>query len=189
MEVEAVCKRTRLKGSQILGLNNRDRNRLVKSLVVDWNADIMSLWGGRWVRFSCLEPSGTRGGILLLWDSRVWKSEILETGACTLTCKFEAQLHSYSYHITGGFLVYTLTRGKASYTLLMLCKIWRTLNAILGGEIGDLPSIYLGMPLGAKFLPSELWNSVIKKCGKKLARWKTQYLSRGWLIDSHQLGH
>ncbi|WMV19519.1 hypothetical protein MTR67_012904 [Solanum verrucosum] len=73
-----------------------------------------------------------------------------------------------------GFMVYTLTRGKASYTLLMLCKIWRTLNAILGGEIGDLPSIYLGIPLGAKFLPSELWNSVIKKCGKKLARWKTR---------------
>lgn len=42
----------------------------------------------------------------------------------------------------------------------------RTLNAILGGEIGDLPTIYLGMPLGVKSLPSELWNSVTEKCGK-----------------------
>lgn len=25
------------------GFNNRDRNRLVKSLVVEWNADIMSV--------------------------------------------------------------------------------------------------------------------------------------------------
>lgn len=70
------------------------------------------LWGGGWVRFSCLEACGTRGGILLLWDSRVWKSEILETGACTLTCKFEAQLHSYSCHITGVYSPNSYTEGR-----------------------------------------------------------------------------
>lgn len=36
-----------------------------------------------------------------------------------------------------------------------------------------------GMPLGAKSQSTEIWNGVIEKCEKKLARWKTQYLSRG----------
>ena len=66
-------------------------------LVIEWNVDIICLqetklegnlyeevkqiWGGRWVRFACLEASGTRGGILLLRDSKAWKGEIMEIGA------------------------------------------------------------------------------------------------------------
>lgn len=54
----------------VRGLNARDKRRLVKSLVMDWKADIICLqetklereikvmlcqiWGGRWVRFSFL---------------------------------------------------------------------------------------------------------------------------------------
>lgn len=61
----------------VRGLNCRAKRRLVKSMVVSWNADIMciqetklegdltevvkQLWGGRWVNFACLEASGTRG--------------------------------------------------------------------------------------------------------------------------------
>lgn len=54
-----------------------------------------------------------------------------------------------------------------------------SLNAILGDEIENLPTIYLGMPLGAKSKSKEIWNSVVEKCEKKLARWKRQYLSLG----------
>ncbi|WMV51255.1 hypothetical protein MTR67_044640 [Solanum verrucosum] len=50
---------------------------------------------------ACLESSGTRGGIMMLWDSRIWKGEVLETGTYTLTCKFESQLQDFSCHITG----------------------------------------------------------------------------------------
>ncbi|KAG5585379.1 hypothetical protein H5410_045813 [Solanum commersonii] len=53
------------------------------------------------------------------------------------------------------------------------------LASILGGEIGVLPTIYLGMPLGAKSKSIDIWNSVIEKCEKKLAKWKFQYLSKG----------
>ncbi|WMV28367.1 hypothetical protein MTR67_021752 [Solanum verrucosum] len=53
------------------------------------------------------------------------------------------------------------------------------LASILGGEIGVLPTIYLGMPLGAKSKSIDIWNSVIEKCEKKLAKWKSQYLSKG----------
>ena len=53
------------------------------------------------------------------------------------------------------------------------------LNAVLEGEIGALPTSYLGMPLGAKSQSYEIWNNVVEKCEMKLARWKSQYLSRG----------
>ncbi|WMV39938.1 hypothetical protein MTR67_033323 [Solanum verrucosum] len=53
------------------------------------------------------------------------------------------------------------------------------LASILGREIGVLPTIYLGMPLGAKSKSIDIWNSVIEKCEKKLAKWKSQYLSKG----------
>lgn len=44
------------------------------------------------------------------------------------------------------------------------------LTLILGGEVGSLPTIYLGMPLGAKSRSKEIWNNVIEKCEKKLSR-------------------
>ncbi|WMV33279.1 hypothetical protein MTR67_026664 [Solanum verrucosum] len=53
------------------------------------------------------------------------------------------------------------------------------LKLILGGEVGALPTTYLGMPLGAKSTSLEIWNGVIEKCEMKLARWKSRYLSLG----------
>nr|XP_016438073.1 PREDICTED: uncharacterized protein LOC107764061 [Nicotiana tabacum] len=53
------------------------------------------------------------------------------------------------------------------------------LTQILGGEVGSLPTVYLGMPLGARSKSKEIWNSVIEQCEKKLSRWKSQYLSLG----------
>ena len=53
---------------------------------------IMQLWGRRWIKMACLEASGTRGGIMMLWDSRIWKGGIPDIGAYTVTCKFQAQL-------------------------------------------------------------------------------------------------
>ena len=49
----------------------------------------------------------------------------------------------------------------------------------MGGEVGSLPTIYLGMPLGAKSKALNIWNPVIEKCEKKLTRWKSQYISFG----------
>lgn len=34
----------------------------------------------------------------------------------------------------------------------------------LGGRIGELPTIYLGMPLGAKSKSKGIWNGVVEKC-------------------------
>lgn len=53
------------------------------------------------------------------------------------------------------------------------------LAIILGGEVGKLPKVYLGMPLGAKSRSKGIWDSVLEKSEKKLSRWKSQYLSLG----------
>ncbi|WMV55749.1 hypothetical protein MTR67_049134 [Solanum verrucosum] len=53
------------------------------------------------------------------------------------------------------------------------------LTEILGGEIGKLPTVYLGMPLGDKSKSNEIWNRVLERCEGRLSRWKAQYLSRG----------
>lgn len=52
-------------------------------------------------------------------------------------------------------------------------------KSILGGEVGVLPTTYLGMPLGTKSNFMEIRDGVIEKCEKRLARWKSQYLSLG----------
>ncbi|KAG5626380.1 hypothetical protein H5410_011598 [Solanum commersonii] len=52
------------------------------------------------------------------------------------------------------------------------------LNVVLGGEIGALPTSYLGIPLGAKSQSYKIWNNVVERCEMKLARWKSQFLSR-----------
>ncbi|WMV58485.1 hypothetical protein MTR67_051870 [Solanum verrucosum] len=47
------------------------------------------------------EASGTREGILVVWDRRVWSGEALQIGIHTLTCRFEGQLQDFDCHITG----------------------------------------------------------------------------------------
>ena len=46
------------------------------------------------------------------------------------------------------------------------------LSQTLGGVIGTLPSVYLDMPLGAKSGAIDIWNLIVEKCEKKLARWR-----------------
>ncbi|KAG5630223.1 hypothetical protein H5410_001940 [Solanum commersonii] len=48
-----------------------------------------------------------------------------------------------------------------------------------GGKIGELPTVYLGMPLGDKNKSKGIWNNVLEKCEKKLVNCKSKYLSLG----------
>ena len=45
-------------------------------------------------------------------------------------------------------------------------------------NIGTLPMTYLGMPLGASFKSKNIWNSIVEKKERKLAGWKSLYLSK-----------
>jgi len=69
--------------------------------------------------------------------------------------------------------------GKSHLYPINLVSNMELLASVIGGEVGALPAIYLGMPLGAKSQSKEIWNTVLEKCEKKLVRWKAQYLSKG----------
>lgn len=34
------------------------------------------VWGSRWADYVQLETSGTRGGIVIMWDKRIWEGEV-----------------------------------------------------------------------------------------------------------------
>jgi hypothetical protein len=50
---------------------------------------------------------------------------------------------------------------------------------ILCCHIGSLPMSYLGLPLGASFKASMVWNPILEKVERRLAGWKKLYLSKG----------
>ena len=54
-----------------------------------------------------------------------------------------------------------------------------TLADIMHCRIASLPMIYLGMPLGSSFKSKDIWNSIVEKMERRLAGWKSLYLSKG----------
>ena len=52
----------------------------------------------------------------------------------------------------------------------------------LGCRVGQLPSIYLGLPLGAPNKASSVWDGVEERVRRRLALWKCQYISKGGRI-------
>ncbi|RVX00494.1 LINE-1 reverse transcriptase-like [Vitis vinifera] len=53
------------------------------------------------------------------------------------------------------------------------------LAAELGCRLGALPTVYLGLPLGAQHKTSSSWDGVEERMRRRLAQWKRQYISKG----------
>jgi hypothetical protein len=53
------------------------------------------------------------------------------------------------------------------------------LASVLGCMFFHLPTKYLGLPLGASFKAKFIWDDIIEKIERCLARWKRMYLSKG----------
>jgi hypothetical protein len=50
---------------------------------------------------------------------------------------------------------------------------------ILGCKISVLLMTYLGLPLGAKFNSTSIWDLILEKMERRLVGWKRLYLSKG----------
>jgi len=123
----------------VRGLNDARKRLLIKSLLHNWKADVFcfqetklqgdireiikDLWSNRWVKYVQLEASGTRGGIILMWDSRLWDGEICETGTYCITCKFVGKTQDLSWHMTGVY---------APNSTLEREEVWWELGAVRG---------------------------------------------------------
>lgn len=55
----------------------------------------------------------------------------------------------------------------------------QVLANILRCGVRKLPTVYLGLSLGAKHKTLEIWDNFVEKTEKKLAMWKAKYLSIG----------
>ena len=52
----------------------------------------------------------------------------------------------------------------------------------LGCRVGQLPTVYLGLPLGAPNKASSVWDGVEERVRRRLTFWKRQYISKGGRI-------
>ena len=69
-------------------------------------------------------------------------------------------------------------RKSCIYPIKEVTQIQALAN-ILGCRIEKLPTVYLDMPLGNNHKELVIQNDIIEKTEKKLANWKSQYLSFG----------
>lgn len=49
----------------------------------------------------------------------------------------------------------------------------------MGCGIASLPAKYLGLPLGASYKSTHIWDGVIEKIEHRMASWQRLYLSKG----------
>ena len=69
--------------------------------------------------------------------------------------------------------------GKSEMVPVGVVPNMENLAGILGCNCAALPIKYLGLPLGAKFKETAIWNPIIEKMERRLAGWKRLYLSKG----------
>ena len=78
---------------------------IVRRLFQHWEADIYvlvetklggsevnvfkQLWQNRWMGELHLDAIGRSGGIVVMWDKRVWRRELVLAANQMVTCKFE----------------------------------------------------------------------------------------------------
>ena len=86
------------------------------------------------------------------------------------------QLLLLSFQVVTGLKVNVL---KSEMVLIGEVDDVHALAEILDCRVGELPMSYLGMSLGASRNSPSIWNSILEKFERKLARWKKLYLSRG----------
>jgi hypothetical protein len=56
------------------------------------------------------------------------------------------------------------------------------LTCILGCRVASLLMKYLGLPLGASYKATSIWNGIIENVECWLAGWKMLYLSKGCIL-------
>ena len=72
--------------------------------------------------------------------------------------------------------------AKSEVILVGEVEYINELTVELGCRVGALPTVYLGLPLGANHKATIMWDGVEERMRRRLALWKRQYLSKGGRI-------
>ncbi|KAG5616387.1 hypothetical protein H5410_016211 [Solanum commersonii] len=100
----------------VRGLNGESKRALVRNLLLQWGDDIhvlvetkltrndsnlyQQIWINRWLGEAHVEAIGRSGGIVVLWDKRVWKGEMVDSGNQMPTCRFEGIEQELKWHLS-----------------------------------------------------------------------------------------
>ena len=70
--------------------------------------------------------------------------------------------------------------SKSSFGAIRMSERWKVDAArYLNCSLSVIPFLYLGIPTGANPRRSYVWDPIVKKCERKLAKWKQKLLSFG----------
>ena len=70
--------------------------------------------------------------------------------------------------------------AKSSVAAIRMLDQWSQQAAsFLNCSLMSIPFVYLGIPIGANLRRCELWDPIINKCERKLAKWKQRHISFG----------
>ena len=70
--------------------------------------------------------------------------------------------------------------AKSSFGAIGKSEQWKKDAAkYLNCKLLSVPFSYLGIPIGANLRRCELWDPIINKCERKLAKWKQRHISFG----------
>ena len=83
--------------------------------------------------------------------------------------------------------------AKSCFGAIGMSDRWKLeVVGCLNCSLLSIPFVYLGISIGANPRRYQMWDLILKKCERKLARWKQRYLSMGAFLwgesDSHTIG-
>ncbi|WMV48685.1 hypothetical protein MTR67_042070 [Solanum verrucosum] len=97
-------------------------------MLLNWKADVVCLqetkiegnisnivkevWGSRWADFVQLEASGTKGGVVIIWDKRFWEGELSSVGAHSVSCSLSRKDQDFKWHLIGVYAPNDRVRGR-----------------------------------------------------------------------------
>lgn len=130
----------------VRGLNRISKRILVKSCIQKWRADVYcfqetklekdveffakQLWGSKWMRCGYLEAEGSRGGIIMLWDSRLWTGVLIDKR--NLFNHLQFHIIPTFFQLVSHWLVCTTLQNRKTSMLGRNCNIQRTLGGTMG---------------------------------------------------------
>jgi len=107
----------------VRGLNDQNKRIMVKSLMQKWKADVYcfqetkiskeveamakQLWSCRWMKCGYLKAEGSCGGVLMMWDNRIWRGTLVEAGQFSITYEFVSTQNLYTWYLTGVYAPHT----------------------------------------------------------------------------------
>ncbi|WMV11477.1 hypothetical protein MTR67_004862 [Solanum verrucosum] len=93
----------------------------------DISGVVKEIRANRRVKYAQLEARGTRGGIIILWDSSIWEGEVCEVGAYCITCKFTGKTQVFEWHLSSVYAPNSRDERE---------EVW--------GELGAVRSLFSG---------------------------------------------